>query len=44
VVLLTVEPEDKRRLLLNTRNTIEVKGETRPALIAEALLLLLLDA
>jgi len=43
-VLLTVEPKDKRRLLLNTRNTIEVERETRPALIDETLSLLLLDA
>jgi acyl dehydratase len=44
VVLLTVEPKDKSRLLLKTRNTIEIEGETRPALIAETLSLLLLDA
>jgi acyl dehydratase len=43
VVLLAVEPKDKNRLLLKTRNTIEIEGETRPALIAEALTLLLLD-
>ena len=43
VVLLAVEPRDKNRLLLKTRNTIEIEGETRPALIAEALTLLLLD-
>jgi len=44
VVLLTVEPKDKSRLLIKTRNTIEIEGETRPALIAETLSLLLLDA
>jgi acyl dehydratase len=44
VVLLAVEPKDKSRILLKTRNTIEIEGETRPALIAEALTLLLLDA
>jgi len=30
--------------LLKTRNTIEIEGETRPALIADTLSLLLLDA
>jgi len=44
VVLLAVEPKDKSRILLKTRNTIEIEGETRPALIAETLSLLLLDA
>ena len=44
VVLLAVEPKDKSRLLLKTRNTIEIEGETRPALIADTLSLLLLDA
>lgn len=44
VVLLAVEPKDKNRILLKTRNTIEIEGETRPALIADALTLLLLDA
>jgi acyl dehydratase len=44
VVLLAVEPKDEARILLKTRNTIEIEGETRPALIAETLTLLLLDA
>ena len=44
VVLLAVETKDKSRILLKTRNTIEIEGETRPALIAETLSLLLLDA
>jgi acyl dehydratase len=44
VVLLAVEPKDKNRILLKTRNTIEIEGEARPALIADALTLLLLDA
>ncbi len=43
VVLLAVEPKDKNRILLKTRNTIEIEGETRPALIADALSLLILD-
>ena len=44
VVLVSVEPRGKGRLLLKTSNTIEIEGETRPALIADALTLLLLDA
>ncbi len=43
VVLVAVEPRGKGRLLLKTRNTIEIEGETRSALIAEALSLLFLD-
>ena len=43
VALVAVEPRGEGRLLLKTRNTIEIEGETRPALIAEALTLLLLD-
>jgi acyl dehydratase len=44
VVLLAAEQQDKGRLLLKTRNTIEIEGETKPALIAETLSLMLLDA
>jgi acyl dehydratase len=44
VVLLAVETRGKGQLLLKTRNTIEIEGESRPALIAETLSLLLLDA
>jgi acyl dehydratase len=44
VVLLAAEPQDKGRLLLKTRNTIEIEGETKPAMIAETLTLLLIDA
>lgn len=44
VVLLAVQPKDKSRLLVKTRNTIEIEGETRPAMIADTLSLLLLDA
>jgi acyl dehydratase len=43
VVLLAVERKDKGRLLLKTRNTIEIEGETRPALTAETLTLLVPD-
>ena len=44
VVLLAVEQQKKGRLLLKTRNTIEIEGETKPALIAETHSLLLIDA
>jgi len=44
VVLMAVETRGKGQLLLKTRNTIEIEGESRPALIAETLSLLLLDA
>jgi acyl dehydratase len=44
VVLMEVETRGKGQLLLKTRNTIEIEGESRPALIAETLSLLLLDA
>ncbi len=44
VMLLAVEPKDKNRILLKTRNTIEIEGESRPALIADTHSLLILDA
>jgi acyl dehydratase len=44
LVLLSVEPHGKGRLLLKTRNTIEIEGESKPALIADTLSLLLFDA
>ena len=44
VVLLAAEQQDKGRLLLKTRNTIEIEGETKPALIADALSLLVTEA
>jgi acyl dehydratase len=44
VVLLAAEQQDKGRLLLKTRNTIEIEGETKPAMIAETLTLLLMHA
>jgi acyl dehydratase len=44
VVLMAVETRGKGQLLLKTRNTIEIEGESRPALIAETLSLMLLDA
>ena len=40
VVLLAAEPQSKGRLLLKFRNTIEIEGEAKPALIADALSLL----
>jgi len=44
VALLAVEPKDDGQLLLKTRNTIEIEGETKPALIADMLSLLVLNA
>ena len=44
VTLLEVEPRDDGNLLLKTRNTIEIEGETKPALIADTLSLLVVDA
>ena len=41
VVLLAAEPQGKGRLLLKFRNTIEIEGESKPALIADALSLLI---
>ena len=40
VVLLAAEPQGKGRILLKFRNTIEIEGEPKPALIADALSLL----
>jgi acyl dehydratase len=40
VVLLAVEPQGKGRILLKIRNTMEIEGESKPALIADALSLL----
>jgi acyl dehydratase len=40
VVLLAAEPQGKGRFLLKFRNTIEIEGESKPALIADALSLL----
>jgi acyl dehydratase len=44
VVLLAAEPQGKGRLLLKFRNTIEIEGETKPALIADTLSLLVTEA
>jgi len=44
VVLLAAEPQGKGRILLKFRNTIEIEGEAKPALIADALSLLVTQA
>jgi len=44
VVLLAAEPQGKGRILLKFRNTIEIEGEPKPALIADALSLLVTEA
>jgi acyl dehydratase len=43
VVLLGVEAKGDGHLVLKTRNTIEIEGETTPALIAETLALLVVN-
>jgi len=43
VVLLAAEPQGKGRILLKFRNTIEIEGEAKPALIADALSLLVTE-
>ena len=43
VVLMAVDPLGKGRQLLKTQNTVEIEGETKPALIAETLALLLTE-
>jgi acyl dehydratase len=43
VVVVAVERQGKGRLLLKTQNTVEIEGETKPALIAETLALLLTE-
>jgi len=40
VTLLAARPKSPSRLLITTRNTVEIKGEPSPALIADALTLL----
>lgn len=39
VVLLGVEPKDAGQIVVRTRNTLEVEGSDKPALIAETLAL-----
>jgi acyl dehydratase len=41
VVLLGVEPKDALGLVVKTRNTLEIEGSDKPALVAEALALLI---
>lgn len=43
VMLVAIIPQGNGRLLLKTQNTVEIEGETKPALIAEALALLLTE-
>ena len=44
VVLLAVEDKGRGRALITMQNTIEIEGEAKPALIAEALALLMANA
>jgi acyl dehydratase len=40
-VLTSVEPQAGRRMLLKLQCTLEIEGETKPALVAEVLCMLL---
>jgi acyl dehydratase len=40
LVLLSAEPQKGGRLLLKLRNTLEIEGEAKPALVAETLALI----
>jgi len=41
VALIGVEPKDTGQIVIKTRNTLEIEGSEKPALIAETLALLL---
>lgn len=41
VVLVGVEPKERGQVVMKTRNTLEVEGSEKPALIAETLALLI---
>ena len=41
VVLVGVEPKDRGQIVIKTRNTLEIDGSDKPALIAETLALLI---
>ena len=43
IKLLDVEDKGKGRILLTTENTIEIEGESKPALIASALVMAMAD-
>ena len=44
VFLTAIEPRDGGQVIMKTRNTLEVEGSEKPALIAETLALLIPDA
>lgn len=44
VKLISLESKDGGRVLVTTENTIEVEGESRPALVANALIMAMPDA
>ena len=44
VVLAGIEPRDAGQVIMKTRNTLEVEGSEKPALMAETLALLIPDA
>ena len=41
VVLMSAEPKGEGRVLVKTQNTVEIEGEVKPAMVAEALALLM---
>ena len=41
VVLVGVEPKDAGQAIMKTRNTLEIEGSEKPALIAETLAFLI---
>jgi len=41
VVLTSIEPKDRGQAFMKTRNTLEVEGSDKPALVAEALAFLI---
>ena len=41
VVLVGVEPKEAGQLVIKTKNTLEIEGSDKPALIAETLALLI---
>lgn len=43
VELVSVEPQRGGRILVRLKNTLEIEGEARPALVAETLALILAD-
>ena len=43
VTLVELQPRDDKQALMKTRNTLEIEGEAKPALIAETLAMVVAD-